>query len=122
MKYPDQFFYDLYGKNIKYTMSFFAFIVFGIFGYIVYEGLKYENFETADIKEIKVVRVFNHRGVLFLNEKYNIIGGYNRDTVSMDDILVPGAFLLKTENKDSIVIIDINGQVHSFILNDDGYW
>lgn len=122
MKYPEQFFYDLYGKNIKYTMTVFALIVLGAWGCFVYIHLKHEDFLESNVREIEVVSVFNQRGVIFLNQSYKLLGTTNNDSVSMDDILVPGATLKKTEKLDSIVIIDINGKVHSFNLNDKSYW
>jgi len=121
MKYPEQFFYDLYGKNITYTMSVFALIVLGAWGCFVYIHLKHEDFLESNVREIEVVSVFNQRGVIFLNQSYKLLGTTNNDKVSMDDILVSGAILKKTEKLDSIVIIDIDGKVHSFNLNDKSY-
>jgi len=122
MKYPEQFFYDLYGENIKYTMSFFALIVFGILGYIVYIDSKHDNFLKSDIEEVKVVSVFNHRGVIFFNDRFKIFGGSNIDKIKMYKILIPGATLIKTENKDSIVILGIDGQSYYFDISDKKYW
>lgn len=122
MRFPWQFFYDLYGKNIKYTMTFFMLIVVMNLAYLFYLALTHEDFLRSEIKEVKIEYKFNNRGMIYFNGKYTIMGMTNKDTISMHDVLIPGSILLKTSKNDSVVVLDAAGKAHSFILNDDDIW
>lgn len=121
MKYPEQFFYDLYGKNIKYTMTIFMFIVAMILAYLFYESSKYEDFLKSKINEIIIFKAYYHRGGIFINKKY-----YIEETcdgkVCMYDKLIKGSILRKTNNKDSVAVIDKNGESYKFNVNKQDGW
>lgn len=121
MRYPDQFFYDLYGKNIKYTMTIFMFIVAMILAYIFYEASKYEDFLKSELHEIKIFKIYNHRGVAYMNNEYSIQGTCT-DSICMYVKLTHGAILRKSEHPDTIIIIDQKGEIFKFNVNEDDGW
>ena len=121
MKYPEQFFYDLYGKNIKYTMTIFMAIVAMILAYLFYESSKYEDFIKSEMHEIKIFKVYNQRGVAYMNNEY-FIQGTCTDSICMYEKLTQGAILRKSEHQDTIIIIDQKGEIFKFNVNKDDGW